>query len=51
MLCAQEVSYRQQQAELQGLLEESNRAKNQLEAQQRYAEEVESFSYLILGRD
>lgn len=36
MLCAQELSYRTQQAELQILLEESNRTKNQLEAQQRY---------------
>uniref|UniRef100_A0A8C5WNP8 Hook microtubule tethering protein 2 n=1 Tax=Laticauda laticaudata TaxID=8630 RepID=A0A8C5WNP8_LATLA len=39
MLCAQEVSYRQQQAELQGLLEESNRSKNQLEAQQRLSQQ------------
>lgn len=36
MLCAQEASYRLQQAELQELLEESNRTKYQLEAQQRY---------------
>ncbi|XP_062976606.1 protein Hook homolog 2 [Elgaria multicarinata webbii] len=39
MLCAQELSYRQQQAELQGLLEESNRTKNQLEAQQRLSQQ------------
>lgn len=36
MLCAQEASYRLHQDELQGLLEESNRTKYQLEAQQRY---------------
>ncbi|XP_072846401.1 protein Hook homolog 2 [Pogona vitticeps] len=39
MLCAQELSYRQQQTELQGLLEESNRTKNQLEAQQRLSQQ------------
>ncbi|XP_044309696.1 protein Hook homolog 2 isoform X2 [Varanus komodoensis] len=39
MLCVQELSYRQQQAELQGLLEESNRTKNQLEAQQRLSQQ------------
>ncbi|XP_074835987.1 protein Hook homolog 2 isoform X3 [Carettochelys insculpta] len=35
MLCVQEGTYRQQLAELQGQLEESNRAKNRLETQQR----------------
>ncbi|XP_032995678.1 protein Hook homolog 2 isoform X3 [Lacerta agilis] len=39
MLCAQELSYRLQQTELQGLLEESNRTKNQLEAQQRLSQQ------------
>ncbi|XP_060096654.1 protein Hook homolog 2 [Heteronotia binoei] len=39
MLCAQELSYRTQQAELQVLLEESNRTKNQLEAQQRLSQQ------------
>ncbi|XP_054832019.1 protein Hook homolog 2 [Eublepharis macularius] len=39
MLCAQELSYRTQQAELQSLLEESNRTKNQLEAQQRLCQQ------------
>lgn len=35
MLCVQEATYRQQLAELQGQLEESNRTKNRLETQQR----------------
>ncbi|XP_077183358.1 protein Hook homolog 2 isoform X2 [Paroedura picta] len=39
MLCAQELSYRTQQAALQVLLEESNRTKNQLEAQQRLSQQ------------
>nr|XP_060620922.1 protein Hook homolog 2 [Anolis sagrei ordinatus] len=39
MLCAQEQSYRQQQTELQELLEESNRTKSQLEAQQRLSQQ------------
>ncbi|XP_061472712.1 protein Hook homolog 2 [Rhineura floridana] len=39
MLCTQEVSYQLQQTELQGLLEESNRTKNQLEAQQRLSQQ------------
>ncbi|XP_028573213.2 protein Hook homolog 2 [Podarcis muralis] len=39
MLCTQELSYRLQQTELQGLLEESNRTKNQLEAQQRLSQQ------------
>ncbi|XP_066470279.1 protein Hook homolog 2 [Tiliqua scincoides] len=39
MLCAQEASYRLQQAELQELLEESNRTKYQLEAQQRLSQQ------------
>ncbi|XP_015271324.1 PREDICTED: protein Hook homolog 2 isoform X2 [Gekko japonicus] len=39
MLCAQELSYRMQQAELQVLLEEANRTKNQLEAQQRLSQQ------------
>ncbi|KAM6475498.1 protein Hook homolog 2 isoform 3-T3 [Liasis olivaceus] len=39
MLCSQEVLYREQQTELQGLLEESNRAKNRLEAQQRLSQQ------------
>ncbi|KAJ6668040.1 hypothetical protein lerEdw1_016361 [Lerista edwardsae] len=39
MLCAQEASYRLQQAELQGMLEESNRTKYQLEAQQRLSQQ------------
>ncbi|KAH1176012.1 hypothetical protein KIL84_020746 [Mauremys mutica] len=35
MLCVQESTYREQLAELQGQLEESNRTKNRLETQQR----------------
>ncbi|XP_048346338.1 protein Hook homolog 2 isoform X1 [Sphaerodactylus townsendi] len=39
MLCAQELSYQTQQVELQASLEESNRTKNQLEAQQRLSQQ------------
>ncbi|XP_053152747.1 protein Hook homolog 2 [Hemicordylus capensis] len=39
LLCAQELSYRLQYAESQALLEESNRTKNQLEAQQRLSQQ------------
>uniref|UniRef100_A0A8D0FZ58 Hook microtubule tethering protein 2 n=1 Tax=Sphenodon punctatus TaxID=8508 RepID=A0A8D0FZ58_SPHPU len=39
MLCAQEAAYQQRQTELQGLLEESNRANHGLEAQQRLGQQ------------